>query len=339
MSSKSYRFETLALHAGQEPDPSTLSRGVAVHRTSSYVFKSTEHAANLFALKELGNIYTRLMNPTHDVLEQRVTQLEGGAASVAPASGTAAILLRDHHDRQGRRRDRVGEQPLRRHLHDVRRDPAAVRHDDPLRRSPRHQELREGDQREDAADLHRDHRQPGARLDRHRGRGRGGAQAPPAPGRRRHLHHALPAAPDRARRRHRRALADQVDGRPRHGDRRHRHRCRQLRLEGPEVRPLQRARPELPRPALGPRPARAPCADRLCPARAHGAAAQPRGLHLARQRLDLPPGHRDAAAAHGAPQRERAWPSRVTWRSTPRSPGSAIPGCPKTRPTRWRAST
>jgi O-acetylhomoserine (thiol)-lyase len=91
MSSKPYRFETLALHAGQVPD-ATLSRGVPVYRTSSYLFKNTEHAANLFALKELGNIYTRLMNPTTDILEQRVTQLEGGAASVALASGTAAIF-------------------------------------------------------------------------------------------------------------------------------------------------------------------------------------------------------------------------------------------------------
>lgn len=86
-----YRFETLALHAGQTID-ATQSRGVPVYRTSSYVFKNTEHAANLFALKELGNIYTRLMNPTTDVLEQRVSQLEGGAASVAVASGTSAIF-------------------------------------------------------------------------------------------------------------------------------------------------------------------------------------------------------------------------------------------------------
>jgi O-acetylhomoserine (thiol)-lyase len=91
MSSRPYRFETLALHAGQVPD-ATLSRGVPVYRTSSYLFKNTEHAANLFALKELGNIYTRLMNPTTDILEQRVTQLEGGAASVALASGTSAIF-------------------------------------------------------------------------------------------------------------------------------------------------------------------------------------------------------------------------------------------------------
>ncbi|NTU44535.1 MAG: O-acetylhomoserine aminocarboxypropyltransferase/cysteine synthase [Chlorobiaceae bacterium] len=91
MSKTNYRFETLALHAGQSVD-ATQSRGVPVYRTSSYLFKNTEHAANLFALKELGNIYTRLMNPTTDVLEQRVTQLEGGAASVALASGTAAIF-------------------------------------------------------------------------------------------------------------------------------------------------------------------------------------------------------------------------------------------------------
>ena len=91
MSAKPYRFETLALHAGQTPD-ATMSRGVPVYRTTSYVFRNTEHAANLFALKELGNIYTRLMNPTTDILEQRVSQLEGGAASVAVASGTSAIF-------------------------------------------------------------------------------------------------------------------------------------------------------------------------------------------------------------------------------------------------------
>jgi len=91
MSEKNYRFETLALHAGQQPDPTTLSRGVPVYRTSSYLFKNTEHAANLFALKELGNIYTRLGNPTQDILEQRVAALEGGAAALAVASGTAAI--------------------------------------------------------------------------------------------------------------------------------------------------------------------------------------------------------------------------------------------------------
>ena len=87
-----YHQDTLALHGGQQPDPTTLSRAVPVYRTSSYVFRNTEHAANLFALKELGNIYTRIGNPTQDVLEQRVSLLEGGAASLALASGTAAIF-------------------------------------------------------------------------------------------------------------------------------------------------------------------------------------------------------------------------------------------------------
>src|SRR5512137_2412138 len=93
MSDRKLGLGTLAVHAGQEsPDPATGSRAVPIYQTASYVFKNTEHAANLFALKELGNIYTRIMNPTTDILEQRVTQLEGGAGSVAVASGTAAIF-------------------------------------------------------------------------------------------------------------------------------------------------------------------------------------------------------------------------------------------------------
>jgi O-acetylhomoserine (thiol)-lyase len=86
------KLETQCLHAGTAPDPSTNSRAIPVHRTSSFVFNDTEHAANLFGLKELGNIYSRLMNPTHDALEQRMAALEGGAAGLAHASGTAAVF-------------------------------------------------------------------------------------------------------------------------------------------------------------------------------------------------------------------------------------------------------
>ena len=86
------KLETQCLHAGQVPDPATLSCAVPVYRTSAYQFKSTDHAANLFGLKELGNIYTRLMNPTHDVLEKRMAALDGGAAALALASGTSAIF-------------------------------------------------------------------------------------------------------------------------------------------------------------------------------------------------------------------------------------------------------
>ena len=81
----------LPITASMKADPATTSRGVPIYRTSSYVFKNTEHAANLFALKELGNIYTRIMNPTQDVLEQRVAALEGGAAALALSSGTSAV--------------------------------------------------------------------------------------------------------------------------------------------------------------------------------------------------------------------------------------------------------
>ena len=88
------RFDTLAIHAGQEtPDPVTGARAVPIYQTTSYVFKSTEHAANLFALKEFGNIYTRLMNPTNDVFEKRVAALEGGVGALAVSSGQAAQTL------------------------------------------------------------------------------------------------------------------------------------------------------------------------------------------------------------------------------------------------------
>jgi O-acetylhomoserine (thiol)-lyase len=87
-----YRLDTLALHAGHTPDQETLSRAVPLYQTSSYVFRDCEHAANLFALKEFGNIYTRLMNPTTDVLEQRLAALHGATGAVATASGMAAIF-------------------------------------------------------------------------------------------------------------------------------------------------------------------------------------------------------------------------------------------------------
>ncbi|MBN1779564.1 O-acetylhomoserine aminocarboxypropyltransferase/cysteine synthase [bacterium] len=91
MSDKKYAIETLALHAGYTPDLDTRSCAVPVHRTSSYIFKNTAQAADLFALREIGNIYTRLQNPTQDVLEKRMAALEGGAAALALASGTSAI--------------------------------------------------------------------------------------------------------------------------------------------------------------------------------------------------------------------------------------------------------
>ncbi|MGZ8372403.1 MAG: PLP-dependent transferase, partial [Rhodoplanes sp.] len=90
MSLQSQRPETLALHAGWRADPATGAVAVPIYQTTSYQFRDTEHAANLFALKELGNIYTRIMNPTNDVLKKRISAVEGGAAALALASGQAA---------------------------------------------------------------------------------------------------------------------------------------------------------------------------------------------------------------------------------------------------------
>ena len=91
--SNKYRFETLQLHAGQEPDSTTNSRAVPIYQTSSYTFDDAQHAANLFDLKEFGNIYTRIMNPTTDVFEKRIAALEGGVAALATSSGMAAQLV------------------------------------------------------------------------------------------------------------------------------------------------------------------------------------------------------------------------------------------------------
>lgn len=91
MSERQFKFDTLQVHAGQKADPATGSRAVPIYQTTSYVFNNSEHAANLFGLKEAGNIYTRIMNPTNDVFEQRIAALEGGVAALAVASGSAAI--------------------------------------------------------------------------------------------------------------------------------------------------------------------------------------------------------------------------------------------------------
>ncbi|MBE8998998.1 O-acetylhomoserine aminocarboxypropyltransferase/cysteine synthase [Nostoc sp. LEGE 12447] len=91
--SEQYRFETLQVHAGQEPAPGTNARAVPIYQTTSYVFDDTEHGARLFALQEFGNIYTRIMNPTTDVFEKRIAALEGGVAALATASGQAAQFL------------------------------------------------------------------------------------------------------------------------------------------------------------------------------------------------------------------------------------------------------
>jgi O-acetylhomoserine (thiol)-lyase len=96
------KLETLCLHAGQEAEPTTKSRAVPVYRTSSYVFDNTQHAADLFSLKEMGNIYTRLMNPTQDVLEKRVAAMEGGGRRPGARVRNECHLLQHHQHLSGR---------------------------------------------------------------------------------------------------------------------------------------------------------------------------------------------------------------------------------------------
>ena len=129
------RAETIALHGGQTADPTTKARAVPIYQTTSYEFDDTQHAADLFALKVPGNIYTRIMNPTWDVFEQRVTALEGGLAACATASGQAAVDLLRAQPRARRRQHHLGLDALRRHLQPVRAHAAAVRHRGALRRS------------------------------------------------------------------------------------------------------------------------------------------------------------------------------------------------------------
>jgi O-acetylhomoserine (thiol)-lyase len=93
MTTDHYHFETLQVHAGQEPAPGTHARAVPIYQTTSYVFDDADHGARLFALQEFGNIYTRIMNPTTDVFEKRIAALEGGVAALATASGQAAQFL------------------------------------------------------------------------------------------------------------------------------------------------------------------------------------------------------------------------------------------------------
>ena len=197
-------FDTATIHAGQSPDPTSLSRGLPITRTSSFVFKSAEHAANLFALKEFGNIYTRLTNPTNAVLEDRVTALEGGAASVTAASGTAAIFNTIVTIAK------VGDEILSASnlyggtytlfdaiLPDLGINTKFVDVKDP-------RGLRECNHFQDPTDLHRDDRQPRPRRGGHSRhlQDRQEAQAPPRRGR--HVHHSIPPQLDRARSGHRR---------------------------------------------------------------------------------------------------------------------------------------
>ena len=182
-----YRPETLAVHAGQEEaDSATNARAVPIYQTTSYVFNDTEHAANLFALAEPGNIYTRIMNPTQSVFEDRMTQLEGGVGALATASGSAAttyaVLNLTYAGDNIVALSTLYGGTYALFAHTL----AAVRHRGALRRPGQAGGAREARRRQDQARLRRDGRQPQDQRGRHQGLGRRCTRSGAAADRRQH---------------------------------------------------------------------------------------------------------------------------------------------------------
>ena len=298
-----FRRETLAVHAGQQVDPTTKARAVPIYATTSYVFDNADHAARLFGLQEFGNIYTRIMNPTTDVFEQRIAALEGGVGALGVASGQAAETLTILN--LARAGDNIVtsaslyggtynlfQYTLPKYGIDFRFVDGSklAEFEKAIDGKTKAVYLETiGNPRLDVPDFE------GIAADRPRAR---------HPGHRRQHLRPAPLPADRVGRRHRRPLGHQVDRRPRHRDRRRGRGQRQVRLGG--VAALQgRLRGSgrvLPRRQLH-RRLRQPG---LHPQAAGPAAARPRPGAQPVQRLPLPPGPRDAAAAHRAPQRQRA---------------------------------
>ena len=231
MSEKHYHYETLQLHAGQDPDPATNARAVPIYQTTSYVFDDADHAASLFGLQQFGNIYTRIMNPTTDVFEKRVAALEGGVAAVATASGQAAQLLTVTTLAQAG--DNIVSTS---YLYGGTYNQFKVA----LPRLGINVKFVDGDDADaiaaaidenTKARVRRVDRQPAVQRARPRADRRRCPRSGRPADRRQHLRGCrLPGAPDRPRRRHRGGVGHQVDRRPRHLDRRHHRRLRQLRL-------------------------------------------------------------------------------------------------------------
>ena len=290
-------FATLAVHAGAQPDPTTGARATPIYQTTSYVFESVDHAASLFGLQTFGNIYTRIGNPTNAVLEERVAALEGGTAGLAvgvrPRGAGFGVPL---SAAAGRRVRRVEEalwrldQPVQSRVQEFRLERG-------VGGSRRHLLVRTRHQPEDQGDLHRVDRQSRRRHHRHGGGGADRAPRRRALHRRQHAGHAVSVQAVRARRRHRRAFADQISRRPRQFDRRHDRRRRHLQLVA------RAALSDAVRAAAGisrHRAARDVRQFRLRHRLPRAGAARYRPGAVAVQRLPHPHRHRDAAAAHAA---------------------------------------
>ena len=225
-------FDTLAIHAGAQPDPATGARITPIYQTTSYVFDDVDHAAALFNLETFGNIYSRIMNPTQAVLEARVAALEGGTAALAAASGHGAQLLIFHTLLEPGDEFISGAPALWRLDQPVQPRLQEVQLERRLGRRQRSGQLRARGDAQDQGDLHRIHRQSGRHRRRHRGDFGGGEEGRRAADRRQYAGDALSVPPEGIRRRHHRAFADEIPRRPRQFGRRHPGRLRHLRLAG-----------------------------------------------------------------------------------------------------------
>ena len=221
------KLETLVVHAGYSPDPTTKAVAVPIYQTTSYAFDDTQHGADLFDLKVAGNIYTRIMNPTTDVLEKRIAALEGGVGRARPRVGPGGGHLRAADDHRGRPERHQLDRPLWRHVQPVRAHVPAVRAAGEVCRPSRAGVVRKADRCRYPRHLLRVRRQSGGQ--RHGFRRARRDRPPPRHPVDRRQHGALPVPLPtvRARRGHRRALADQVPRRPRQQHRRRAGRFRQ----------------------------------------------------------------------------------------------------------------
>ena len=244
-----YRYETLQVHAGQEPAPGTNARAVPIYQTTSYTFDDTDHAARLFGLEEFGNIYTRIMNPTTDVFEQRIAALEGGVAAVATASGQAAQLVALTTLAQAGDQIVASSYLYGGTYNQFKVTLPRLGIEVAIRRGRRPRRLRGGNYRSHEGPLRRVDRQPRVL----------GARPAPSAADVAHRHGiplvvdntfgcaGYPDPPHRARRRRRGGFGDQMDRRPRHFDRRGDRRFRQLRLAERQVPAVHRTFSRVPR--------------------------------------------------------------------------------------------
>ena len=217
------RSETISIHGGFDHDPATKAVAPPIYQNVAYEFDSADHGAALFNLEVEGFRYSRIANPTTDILEKRVAQLEGGVARARGRLRPGRPRLRFSHPRRSRRQYRRAAHALWHDAHAARPRLASQRRRGAFRQKRARRGHRAPDRRGDARGVLRIDRQSGRQHLRHRGDRQGRARARRAADRRQHRRDADSHAPDRARRRHRRAFLDQVHGRPRRRDgRRHR---------------------------------------------------------------------------------------------------------------------